>query len=230
MSARCIGEPISWLRLERLHLGELAAEERAFLDAHLAACTACRACLAQIEQDDAVALPVLFSSSKRRDRRAPVVALVSALALAAATLLALGHGWRAKPNAEEGSGAVARVKGGDVAFALVRDDGVWIQDPTGAFREGDRLKAVITCPPPLEATFDVVVLDSDGASFPLAPARVACGNAVPIPGAFRLNGAQEETVCLVWDERRAPDRSALSLGLSALGERSLCKQLHAESP
>ncbi|MGH7293845.1 MAG: zf-HC2 domain-containing protein, partial [Polyangiaceae bacterium] len=59
MTPRCTAEPISWLRLERYHLGELRGAERQAIADHLAACEACAACLARIEQDDAVALPVL---------------------------------------------------------------------------------------------------------------------------------------------------------------------------
>ncbi|HEY2514164.1 MAG TPA: hypothetical protein VGI39_25030 [Polyangiaceae bacterium] len=118
----------------------------------------------------------------------------------------------------------------EAAAALVSDDGAWIQNSTGVFHDVARFKAVVTCPASLEATFDVVVLDPDGTSFPLAPARLSCGSAVPIQGAFRLAGAPLETVCLVWDERGAPDRRALAGGISALGEHSLCKQLQAESP
>ena len=59
MSARCTGTPVSWLRLERYHLGEIRGRERAVVAEHLAACPACAACLARIEQDDAVALPAL---------------------------------------------------------------------------------------------------------------------------------------------------------------------------
>ena len=59
MSARCKGEPVSWLRLERYHLGELDGAERAQIEAHLAGCAACTEALASLAQDDAVALPPL---------------------------------------------------------------------------------------------------------------------------------------------------------------------------
>jgi hypothetical protein len=86
---------------------------------------------------------------------------------------------------------------------------------------------VVTCPPALEATFDLVVFDASGASFPQSPARVACGNNVPIAGAFQLSGSSEETVCLVWGDDGAPDRGSLAGGVQAFGERALCKKLTA---
>lgn len=44
MSERtCTGTPVSWLRLERLALGELAGDEARLVEAHLRECPACRA-------------------------------------------------------------------------------------------------------------------------------------------------------------------------------------------
>ncbi|MBM4321484.1 MAG: hypothetical protein FJ125_16460, partial [Deltaproteobacteria bacterium] len=51
MSAVCNGQPLSWLRLERYHLGELDAGERRDIGEHLALCPACRACLERITGD-----------------------------------------------------------------------------------------------------------------------------------------------------------------------------------
>ncbi|HEY6463790.1 MAG TPA: zf-HC2 domain-containing protein, partial [Polyangiaceae bacterium] len=74
MTARCTGEAVSWLRLERYHLGELAEHERRTIDAHLAGCPACASCLARIVEDDAVLLPAL-----------PLAAAAAGKALNAAT-------------------------------------------------------------------------------------------------------------------------------------------------
>jgi len=226
-----MGEPVSWLRLERYHLGELGPAERAEIAEHLAACEACRGCLARIELDDAVALPPLpaprpESVAASRWRRG--AAAFGALALAAAALLGLGRGWRGGTEVATGTGGGVRVKGDAVGFALVRDDGAWIDEAGGAFRDGDRFKAVVSCPPGLEATFDLVVLDASGASFPLAPAQLACGNGVPLPGAFRLTGRADETVCLVWSEGAGPDREALAAsGVGAVAGRAACKRLRS---
>ncbi len=115
-----------------------------------------------------------------------------------------------------------------MAFVLVRDDGQRMVDAQGVFRSGDRFKALITCPPSTTAIFDLVVFDASGASFPLAPARgLACGNEVPLPGAFRLtaSGSGSEMVCIVWGNGDEVARSTLSRSRVASGPRSMCKEL-----
>jgi hypothetical protein len=207
MSARCVGEPVSWLRLERLRLGELVDPERTRVVEHLAACAACAACLARIEADEAVELPALALGSGARGgrderRSAPGertrgarwlpswgarMASASALAAAAAAILVVGRAWRAPGRATVDGGDMGRPKGDGMAFVLVRDDGQRIVEAQGVFRSGDRFKALVTCPPGPRATFDLAVFDAAGSSFPLAPAPdFVCGNEVPLPGAFRL--------------------------------------------
>jgi hypothetical protein len=46
--------------------------------------------------------------------------------------------------------------------------------------------------------WDVAVFDGGRASFPFAPAApITCGNRVPLPGAFRLDGERPLQVCLL---------------------------------
>lgn len=226
---RCIGEPVSWLRLERYHLGEVRGAEREAIVAHLAACPACAACLAAIEQDDRSALPPLAVSKappRRVLARLPVRAAAAVCALAAAAVLVLvlrrsGPPGDAHPPGVSGS----RVKGELVAFWLVRDDGERITGTEGVYRDGDRFKAVVTCAPGSSASFDVAVFDTGDPSFPLEPARdLACGNDVPLPGAFRLTGDSDETVCLVWSEGGPVNRSGLATKAPGTGP-ALCKRL-----
>lgn len=251
MSSRCIGEPVSWLRLERLRLGELADPERARVVEHLAACAACAACLARIEADEAIELPALALGSGApggRDERRSAgerarahwlsswgVRMASASALAAAAILVVGHAWRTRGRATLDGGDMGRAKGDGMAFVLVRDDGQRIVEAQGVFRRGDRFKALVTCPPGLSATFDLAVFDAAGSSFPLPPARdFLCGNEVPLPGAFRLTpangtgGASEsgnETVCVVWGSGDELDRQALSRDRAVVGPWAMCKEL-----
>jgi hypothetical protein len=253
VSARCIGEPVSWLRLERLRLGELADPERARVVEHLAACAACAACLARIEADEAVELPALALGSGARGERDEVrgergartraprlaswgvrMASASALAAAGAAILVVGHAWRTPGRATLDGGDTGRPKGDGMAFVLVRDDGQRIVEAQGVFRSGDRFKALVTCPPGLRATFDLAVFDAAGRSFPLAPARdFPCGNEVPLPGAFRLtppamgDRSGSETVCVVWGNGGELDRQALSRTGSVPGPRAMCKELRA---
>ena len=231
MTLRCIGEPLSWLRLERYHLGELGDGDRAEATEHLARCRACAACLARIEVDEARVLPPLeMGQATARARRARhiVAAAAGAVSVAAAVLLVMGHTWRSGEVRREAElAAGGRVKGGGVAFALVRDDGAWIAGTAGAFHAGERFKAVVTCPPETHPTFDLVVFDASGASFPLEPAReLSCGNDVPLPGAFRLTGHAEERVCVVWSDEGDVNRALVSGGgEGALGTHALCKAL-----
>ena len=234
-AGRCIGEPVSWLRLERYHAGELAAESRAAIATHLAACPACAACLAQIEEDQAVALPALPAAAARpaTSRAAPskvvwlrssrAMAAVGALAMAAAVVLGIGRGWWRTGVESGGTVATAvRVKGGSVAFTLVREDSERIEGARGIYRDGDRFKVLVTCPPTYGAGFDVVVFEEGAPSFPLAPAPAfACGNLVPLPGAMRLTGNKRETVCVTWNEEGPVDRAAAG----PRSARTLCKDL-----
>ena len=237
---RCIGEPVSWLRLERYHLGELDAAESAKVLAHLTACAACADCLRRMDRDDAVPLPPLELPSPApsvraadgrvlRLRASSVSRVVFGLAVAAAVMLGIGRTWLRDPGTTLRPDS-PRVKGGDVTFSLVRDDGERIVDSTGVYREGDRWKAVVTCPPTMSAGFDVVVFDAAGASFPIARVpMLSCGNDVPLPGAFRLTGTGEETVCVVWGEGGAVDRPRAPKDPMDLGEASLCKRLSPAS-
>jgi hypothetical protein len=192
----CIGTPISWLRLERYAAGELSADERSQIASHLETCEACAASMRSIA-DDERALPPLPAPKKgvvvALRRYSPIV---GALAVAAGVLAVL-RAPDTKPPSE-------RIKGSDVSFALVRDDDGTAIDAGGLYRDGDRWKALVTCPPGMRATFDVVVYERGQPAYPLAPATdLACGNAIAIPGAFRTTGRERLLVCLVWNEERA---------------------------
>jgi len=216
MTARCIAEPISWLKLEGYHLGQLEAAERARVAEHVAACPVCGDCLRSIVEDDARPLPPLNVVRLPLHRRRPellTLAAAAALLLVARALL---------PMDDSGSGD--RMKGTDVALSLVRGDGARVDGDEGIFRDRDVFEARVTCAPPSKLHFDLVVWDSKGASFPLsAPPVFECGNQRPLPGAFRLTGDEAQTVCLVW-EAGPVDRRALAAALPA-GERVRCKKL-----
>ena len=179
---RCIGEPVSWLRLEELALGVARAD----VAEHVDACPACKQCFAEIRAD-LVALPSLVGSQPRPRRRwwyVPAYALVAA----AIVLFVM---WR--PSA-----GGAAIKGGDVSIGLVRDRGGTIREDVLTYAPGDRFKVVVTCPPRFAAWVDVGVVE-DGAlaaDFPLVPAAIACGNRVVLPGAFTLSGARPNRVCV----------------------------------
>jgi hypothetical protein len=244
---RCTGTPVSWLRLEQHHAGELAGSEHAAISAHLAACAVCAACFARIEAEAAEPLPAPSPEAARS--RAPAAALaprlearapapprlvllrrfvpaLAAVAVAASVVLLLGRGARLEPRPGRLDPIASRTKGGDVAFVLVRDDEQLVVEAGGVYREGDRWKAVVTCPSSMRASWDLVVFDRGEAAFPLAPsAELVCGNDVPLAGAFRTTGRDPMTVCLVWSEGAAVDREALRLASPETLPRASCKIL-----
>jgi hypothetical protein len=222
----CISTPVSWLRLEQYALGELPASKDE-IGAHLAACPACAACFARIEAEakgELRPLPVPIRAATGSARRLRFAAMASGLALAAAAVLAIGR-WQPAVD-PRGDGDGVRVKGDAIAFTLVRDDETIFAEAGGTFRGGDRFKALVTCPPGTRAHFDLVVYDSAGASFPLAAApSLACGNEVPLAGAFRVTGGESVKVCLVWSDG-AIDRGELArVSYDEAAKRGACKVL-----
>jgi len=194
----CIGEPISWLRLESFALG---APDPA-IASHLAACPACRQCLDQM-RGDVVALPPLTVPVQpvRPSRRRRW--LVPAFAFAAAAIVLIVVLARPTPRDDEVASATIGIKGvGEVTLELVRERGGAISYDASRYRPGDRWKVVVSCPPSGSAGtmspmmwIDVSVADGITTDHPLAPAQLPCGNRVVVPGAFTITGARVNRVC-----------------------------------
>ncbi len=213
--------PVSWLRLERYALGELAAREHADITAHLATCARCRACADRIAADAQRELPPLEPSAARavgasrpdgwrwrwrwpwhNKGRRQAFALAAAMAALAAIFVL-----RPDRRPEVRGPRVVAVKGGDVTVELVRErDGSIAWEPA-SFTAADRFKLLVTCVPPLEVHADLVVVQDDGPVFPGQPALVRCGNRVPVPPAFRITGPGAATVCVLIDPTGPPSRS-----------------------
>ena len=188
----CIGEPVSWLRLEQLVLG--APDPAA--TAHLAACAACRRCLDDI-RGDAVALPPLVVPAAARPVRAAWRRwwLAPALtAAAAAVVLVVILRPRPAPEADN----IVAVKGaGEVILELVRERSGSIAFDARRYAPGDRWKVMISCSPGATATMAIDVSVADGITIdhPLPASRLACGNRVVVPGAFTITGDRANRVC-----------------------------------
>jgi len=200
----CIGEPISWLRLER-HALEGAD---AGIGEHLAACAVCARCLDEI-RGDLVALPPLAVPERRPARWQARWRwwLAPAMALAAAAVLLVV--WRSGPGGPgpEPREDVARIKGvGEVVLGVVRERGGVIREDARTYAAGDRWKVVVTCPPAASAWIDVAVYDAGQIDHPLAPARIGCGNRVALPGAFSITGDRANRVCVRIGADAAPER------------------------
>lgn len=206
----CIGEPISWLRLELFAAGRTADPAIA---SHLTACPACTHCLDEI-RGDLVALPVLAlpvlalpASTPRRARL--WTWLVPALGLAAAAAVAIVV-LRPQPARED----IVAVKGvGEVIVDVVRERGGVIRDDVRTYATGDRWKVVVTCPPSGSALFAVDVTERGSAQVdrPLVPQTLACGNRVVLPGAFELTGSEPNRVCVTITSSEDSGRACLTL-------------------
>jgi hypothetical protein len=189
----CIGEPISWLRLEGFALG---APDPA-IASHVAACPACRQCLAQI-RGDVVALPPLEVPTRLRRPLWRRGWLAPAFAAAAAAVVLIVVLRRPTPRGEDASDTIATIgiKGvGEVTLELVRERAGAISYEARGFAPGDRWKVVVSCPPSASAWIDVSVADGVTTDHPLAPAQLPCGNRVVVPGAFTVTGTRTNRVC-----------------------------------
>ena len=189
MIAACIGEPISWLRLERVAGGA----DDATVNVHVATCEACRSCLEEIRRD-VVALPALDVAPKRRWWTFAIPAVFAAAAVATILFVLRPHG----ELGPEASADITHVKGvGEIVVDVMRDrDGV-VRDDVRTFTTGDRWKVIVTCPPSARAFIDVAVVEQGAqrADYPLAAVQIACGNRVVIPGAFTLTGIKPHRIC-----------------------------------
>jgi hypothetical protein len=229
MSSSGCASPLSWLALERHALGELADEEKKRVDDHLAECDACASLLKSIAKDNARPLRPL----KKKKEEAKVVSLgawlarpqivaIAGLAVAAAIIFVIGRSPKNPDNLDPGSD---RIKGStEVGFTLVREDEAVLPEAGGPYHDGERFKALVTCPPGLRGTFDLVVYEPNAPpSFPLqSTTDLACGNAVPLPGAFKLTGHDPLTVCLVWQDT---DRTMLTRANPTSLRHAQCKLL-----
>ncbi len=194
---RCVGEPVSWPRLEAHAAGELGPRARHAIDEHVASCARCRSCLASIREDVVTLPPLVISIAPRRARWWRWV--IPPLGLAAAAAIALLMLRPGSSSDAEPSDRVT-IKGiGVVELELVRDRAGVVSFDAATFAEGDRWKAVVTCPPAATAHFELFVTEHGSSTVdrPLgSPARLGCGNQVALPGAFALSGNRAHTVCV----------------------------------
>jgi hypothetical protein len=228
-------EPLSWLVLERYALGELTPSERADVERRLAASEVDRACLAQI-QNDATALPPLPLPGSHGDERAPKRALPNAGASTGATVHKLPRrgGWIVASSGLCAAAAVALLVFGpkrqgqdpeSTQPAIALDDNIKGNDVSlrltgerqGAepkhFGLGERFKVEVTCPPRLSSSLRLLVFQGAEVFEPLPTATpLACGNLVPWPGAFALDGDESAEICVTWSAHTGPVNAKEELG------------------
>lgn len=216
----CIGEPISWLRLEQHALAMTATDERAAIETHLAACEACRSALQAVQNDAGVMpeLPALertfgiprnggqvvsldAARKKARTRRWLVPTTISTVIAAAAAVMLWVRSNHTGPRGETGQPtrtlhATSHVKGaGELALQVARERNGNVQTNVATFRVGDRWKTLLTCAPSTapSATLwaDVVVFEVAGPD--LVPAFPLASSQLECGNAVALPGAFELT-------------------------------------
>jgi hypothetical protein len=247
MTEQQTNEPVSWLRLERYHLGELSTEEAAEVARAIATDPATRECFEIIQRPSRLKpLPELPSGSSPPGQRNQPVLLnprpappsappepprgvvrllrtpiaMTLLAAAAALLLYV----IARPSEQVDGMPAARfhTKGGDVAMELVRERAGGVTMHPATFGDADHFKVMLTCPPSMAGRFEVMVFQGTDVFRPLSPLEpVACGNGVPLPGAFALDGTLPSTVCVAWGEA-AQGGIAEHGGPAALSGKAVC--------
>lgn len=231
----CIGGPLSWLTLDQYLLGELSDEETRDVSLHLEHCPLCRACLSEARRVDEAPLPALvfperrstclrwFSALKAPRTRPLWAALASAAAALLVAMLALHD-----PGPEaDGPGRRASFKGGEAVLTLIRERSGQIRQDPEAFAPGDRFKVLITCPPPWEPRYEVIVLQGGEATYPLEQGRrLVCQNREPLPGAFTLDGQDPALVCVLLGDTLPAPRTLRLPDANALPPGTLCTRLH----
>ena len=220
-TAQCISEPVSWLRLERHHLGELADTESSEINVHLKGCDACRSYANEvgIVEYDASSI-----AEKPNRARFFTSAIAATTAIAAAFLLIPRSSIEGVlPPSQLG------IKGGDVVLTLLRERSGDVVENPEVYAARDRFKVLFTCPPNLEEPRDVLVFQDGEMSLPLrsndAP---GCGNRVPWPGAFTITGSSAATVCVVWGDTAARVQKGVLSPTKATDlsdENTVCRRL-----
>jgi hypothetical protein len=198
----CIGEPISWLRLEAFALGA----QSTVVEDHVAKCNACRHCLDEIRGD----LTRCHSSSPRSQRGGGAWT-VPALAFAGAALILLALWRRGGPGEPGLAENQALIKGTNdvLTLGIVRERAGTIRKDVLSFAPGDPVQGRRDLPAARERGSTSA---SSKKARPLPTIRrrgapIACGNEVVVPGAFTLTGGRPEPGCVRVASGAAPPRS-----------------------
>jgi hypothetical protein len=233
-------EPVSWLRLELYRLGELAPDDAEAVERAIRTDLQTRECFEstagpvrlnprpEVPVDGDVPAPTLPPGVPRRLRdalRSPWPTLVFATAAA----FVLYGSMRSATQPDGAPSSRFRVKGGEVAIELVRERRGVVSEGPVSFAEGDRFKVRLTCPPSMTDTFEVLVIQEQDVSRPLAPlGAVACGNGVPLAGAFSLTGSVPSSVCVAWGRAAALEGRLGNAQLASLHGSAVCTTLRPD--
>jgi hypothetical protein len=147
----------------------------------------------------------------------PVGAMLRVAFALAALVLLVFPGGKSNQLARLASRTLRGIKGGELTVTFVRERNGIVEHGATTFAPEDRWKVLVTCSMQQVLFWDLVVVEGENVTFPLLPpAPIACGNHVPLPGAFRLSADHTVEVCLLWSGDPL-DRA----GLSAMDSKSL---------
>jgi hypothetical protein len=223
-------EPISWLVLEQYHLDELEVSDRDGIFGHLDGCPDCSEKLRFIEGDLrplpslSELEPELFDTKPVRLWWRWLLAGASGIVLVGAVIMAAILPARMTDYPPQ----KVAYKGGELAMSLVRErGGITTEDPE-RFVDGDRFKVLLSCPPG-QLAWDVAIFQGGEVFYPYEAGTTTCGNATPLPGAFRLTGPGDVTVCVVVGEQQT-QRNLLG-SAEMVGQDAVCMKVMAvENP
>jgi hypothetical protein len=232
----CTASPISWLKLEQYHLGELSEQEARAVAGHLDRCPACAACSALITGDGIVLSPLPSpepsSSPVQRLTSLPLLRpLAAGLAVAATALLILALLPDSKKPLDRGAvnqGSIT-AKGGEISMTLVRERAGQIERRPAGYASGDRFTMKVTAPGSEPYRWDVAVFQGDEVFFPYDnETALEPGNQTPVPGAFRLTGTSPTTVCFIAGDPLPTRRTIRREGYDAIADQATCRRLAPE--
>jgi hypothetical protein len=214
----CIGEPVSYFRLERFELRNLPADEQRSVAEHLAQCPTCRACHERIQADsreqDLAALVAQLQDPRALQLRAAGRARGWLWGTVALTLTGLLAVLSTRPGSQPTApGGTSGTKGDGLALELTRVDEGDQQLEATRFAPSDRFRIALSCPPALAGKVHVLAFQA-GEKFAPLPAQTlaSCGNRRMLVGAFRLDGSAPVDVCVLLgaaDVTAARSRDAL---------------------
>ncbi len=218
--------PISWLKLEQYHLGELSPTAAAAITRHLRSCEACRMCHSRIEEDRPLPpLPEIPRGGCLSTwMRIPNMRATTAVVVASVLVLT---GYLLMPTTDpEAVHERVGTKGGGIAITLVRNRNGHVTENPARFREGDVFSLRLSLPGPPEAQVDVVVIQENTIYFPTdAPLRIGPRNRVHLTRAFRITGRAPVTACVFPADDPSIRQRLLEGSREALPEQALCRTI-----
>ncbi len=225
---------LSWLTLERLHVGDLSPSAAEAAQKHLQTCAACQSNLHTITADARPLRPLIAAPASApvftphnqtpTTKPAPRRWWIPSLVAAAAALCVAVLMWPMPPPAYISPNTTSPTtphqltpKGGARTLTVIRERAGLVTTQPQSYRAGDRFRLEVSCSPPAQLYWRVEVQQGQETfdPYPTHP-PVLCQNNASIPGAFRMTtGGEPVTICLHDDPAAAADTPKLCVELEA---------------